>query len=51
MEQYRQAIDEVRREQRGAFRPLMQDPIVRAIAIPFGGVGGVVLIEQIARYF
>jgi hypothetical protein len=47
-EQYELAIAEIEQERRGAFRPLLEDPIIRALAIPFGGIGGAVLIEQVA---
>ncbi|HVX15251.1 MAG TPA: hypothetical protein VHC22_28945 [Pirellulales bacterium] len=45
-EQLRQFIAEIKQEDRGAFRPLMQDPIVTALATLFGGTGGIVLLEQ-----
>jgi hypothetical protein len=48
--QYRQAIDEIDRERRGSFRPVREDPIVKAVLIPFGGFGGVVALEQMARF-
>jgi hypothetical protein len=46
-EQYRLAMSEIQQEQGGAFRPWIQDPIVKAFLIPLGGVGGLALIEQI----
>ncbi|HVC96905.1 MAG TPA: hypothetical protein VND64_24715 [Pirellulales bacterium] len=49
-EQLRQFISDVRREDRGAFRPFMQDPIVTALATLLGGTGGVMLIEQLLPY-
>jgi len=49
-EQLRQFIADVRREDRGAFRPFMQDPIVTALATLLGGTGGVMLIEQLLPY-
>lgn len=50
VERYKQAIEEVQRERRGSFRPVMEDPIIRALLIPFGGFGGVVAIEQFGRF-
>lgn len=49
--QYEQAIQEIRNERRGSFRPVAEDPVVRALLIPFGGVGGVVLIDHLSRLF
>jgi hypothetical protein len=49
-EQLRQFIADVRRENHGAFRPFMQDPIVTALATLLGGTGGVMLIEQLLPY-
>ena len=45
--QIEQIIQEVKQERSGSFRPLAEDPVLQAIAIPFGGVGGLVLIEQL----
>ena len=42
-------IDEVRRERRGAFAPVVEDPIFKAIAIPFSSIGGLSLLENILR--
>ena len=38
--------ERVKAEKRGAFRPLFEDPVFAAIAIPFGGTGTLVLIEK-----
>jgi hypothetical protein len=38
---------EVEQERRGAFRALSEDDLVKALTIPFGGAGGLLLIEQI----
>jgi hypothetical protein len=46
VEQTKQMIAEVEQIQDGAFRPLQEDPVLQALAIPFGGVGGLVLIER-----
>jgi hypothetical protein len=45
VEQLRQYISEVEREDEGAFRPLFQDPLVRALAL--GASGGLMLIHQL----
>ena len=47
LQQYQQAIEEITAERGGAFRPLVEDPLVQAISLPFGGLGGVVLLEQL----
>ncbi|OQK17786.1 hypothetical protein AU255_07965 [Methyloprofundus sedimenti] len=40
-------IDEVNGIQAGPFVPLAQHPVIRAIAMPFGGVGGLYLIDYL----
>jgi len=40
-------IEDIRNVDRGAFRPLTEDYLVRALAIPFGGTGGLLLLEQV----
>jgi uncharacterized membrane protein YecN with MAPEG domain len=42
-------IDEIERQNRGAFRPLSDDYVFRALAIPFGGTGGLLLLDQLTR--
>ncbi len=46
-EKYRLLIEEIERQNRGAFRPLTDDYVFRALAIPFGGTGGLLLIDQL----
>ena len=46
-EKYRLLIEEVERQDRGAFQPLTDDFVFRALAIPFGGTGGLLLINQL----
>jgi hypothetical protein len=46
VKRYERAIDETEEERRGAFLPLTQDPWFQVLAIPFGGVGGLVLLEH-----
>lgn len=38
---------EVENERRGAFRSLSEDDLLKAFAVPFGGTGGLLLLEQI----
>jgi hypothetical protein len=38
-------INEVKSMREGAFAPVMQHPLVQALVVPFGGVGGVYLID------
>ena len=49
LKMYVQIKEEIMAERGGAFRPLSEDPIIQAISLPFGGVGGAVLLEQIFR--
>ena len=48
-ELYRVAIAKLHEEQRGAFLPILQDPFLQFLAVPFGGVGGLLLIEYAAQ--
>jgi hypothetical protein len=43
--------DAINAESRGAFAPLARDPIFQALSIPFGGAGGVMLIQDIMSHF
>lgn len=38
-------LDEVKAIREGAFAPFTQHPVVQALAVPFGGVGGVYLLD------
>ncbi|MDH5480650.1 MAG: hypothetical protein OEX11_07815, partial [Nitrosomonas sp.] len=40
--------DEINTLNKGPFSPLTHHPVIRAIAMPFGGVGGLYLIEHFA---
>jgi hypothetical protein len=42
-----QTISAIRNETGGAFGPLIGDPLLTALAIPFGGATGVLLIQQL----
>jgi hypothetical protein len=46
VEQLKQLIDEIRREQRGAYGPMARGPIVGSLALFFGGSGGLLLIQR-----
>ena len=46
----RNVISNVENEQRGAFRPLSEDPVIAAAFIPFGGTGTLVLLEQLLNH-
>ena len=41
------AIEAVRNAAEGAYRPFTQQPIVRALLIPFGGYGGLAIVEYL----
>ncbi len=49
IEQIRFVIEEVKSIKRGAFAPAMEHPLVQALFVPFGGVGGVYLIDFFAK--
>jgi hypothetical protein len=49
LQQFDQVMDEIGAERGGAFRPLTEDPLIQAISLPFGGVGGAVLLEEFFR--
>jgi hypothetical protein len=50
VDRLRNVIANVENEQRGAFRPLSEDPVIAAAFIPFGGTGTLVLLEQLLNY-
>lgn len=43
-------LSEVKATQRGAFAPLLQQPIIRSLLVPFGGLGGLHLLDFLAKY-
>jgi len=45
------SIEEVERERRGAFAPLVEQPVFRAILYPFGGVGVAAYLERFVGLF
>lgn len=40
-------IEDVERERQGAFRPLTEDWLFKAIALLFSGSGGAILLQQL----
>ncbi|KFI22434.1 hypothetical protein [Nitrosococcus oceani] len=46
-EQLQLLIEDLRNIQRGAYVPFIQQPMVRAILLPFGGVGSIAFIEYL----
>jgi hypothetical protein len=42
-------LDEVRSIRQGAFAPFTQHPVVQSLLVPFGGVGGIYLIEFLTK--
>ena len=42
-------LDAVRSIRQGAFAPFTQHPVVRSLLVPFGGVGGVYLVDFLAK--
>jgi hypothetical protein len=46
-EQLTMLIEDIKNLKQGAFRSLTEDYLVRALAIPFGGTGGLLLLEQL----
>jgi hypothetical protein len=48
LDQLRQYLSEIKREDAGGFRPLMRDPLVQALALATSG--GLMLIHQLLPY-
>jgi hypothetical protein len=44
-DQFPRLIEQVRNLRRGAFAPLFEQPLVRALLVPLGGAGGVQLLD------
>lgn len=42
-----ESLRQVEQEREGAYRPWSQDNLLKGLAIPFGGTGGILLLEQI----
>ena len=47
VEQIQVLMERIRNTQEGAFAPLSQQPALQALLLPFGGLGGVQLIEYL----
>jgi|GEM_PF-2722393 len=48
-ESVRNMIDDIESIKTGPFTPLAQHPIISAIALPFGGVGGLYIIDALTK--
>lgn len=46
---FEQLLEEVRHLRAGVFAPWASNPVLRAVLIPFGGVGSITLIESLMR--
>ena len=42
-------LDQVRSVRQGAFTPFTQHPVLQSLLVPFGGVGGVYLVDFLAK--
>ena len=49
IKQIESVLDEVRSIRQGAFAPFTQNPVVQSLLVPFGGVGGIYLIEFLTK--
>ena len=49
LEQLQLLIDEVKNERRGAFSSFVSNPLLKALLMPSGGVGGLYLLEYLGR--
>ena len=43
-------IEEIENERRGAFRPVFNDPVFKAMLMPLGGYGSLYLIDYLTRF-
>lgn len=50
VQRWRMMIEEVENERRGAFRPIVSDPIFKALLMPLGGYGSLYLIDYLTRF-
>ncbi|MGH8501028.1 MAG: hypothetical protein ACREVE_00880 [Gammaproteobacteria bacterium] len=48
IEQLKLLIDEIKTTQDGAFRPLSQQPFLRAMLLPFAGIGGIQALDYLS---
>jgi hypothetical protein len=49
-EQIQLLMERIRNTKEGAFAPLSQQPALQALLLPFGGLGGVQLIEYLMSF-
>jgi hypothetical protein len=49
IKQIESVLDEVKSIKQGAFAPFTQHPVVQSLLVPFGGVGGIYLIEFLTK--
>lgn len=49
IKQIQSVLDEVKSVKQGAFAPFSQHPVVQSLLVPFGGVGGVYLIQFLTK--
>ncbi len=49
-EQIKAMIKEVESASQGAFCRLSENPVVRAVLIPFGGIGTLAMLDQLSAY-
>jgi hypothetical protein len=49
IKQMESVLDEVKSIRQGAFAPFTQHPVVQSLLVPFGGVGGIYLIEFLTK--
>jgi hypothetical protein len=49
MKQIESVLGEVRSIKEGAFAPFTQHPLVQSLLVPFGGVGGIYLVEFLTK--
>ena len=50
IQSFRLMIGEIENEQRGAFRPVLSDPIFKALLMPLGGYGSLFMIDYLTRF-
>ena len=49
IKQIESVLDEVKSIKQGAFAPFAQHPVVQSLLVPFGGVGGIYLVEFLTK--
>ena len=51
VKQIERTIERIRSMKEGAFAPFLRQPVVAAALLPFGGIGGLALLEHLGRAF